>query len=242
MVILGVIALILAILLLMPIRVRIAYQDGSTTVKLSAGPIRRSLYPPAEEPEKEPTEEPLKKAEKKAKKKADEPKKKRRINREQILYLLEKGPKILGRAIKRLGRRIRICPLKLYLLVAAEDPADTAILYGRISGGLSACLPELHRHIHIDDQDIQLFPDFSQDQMDVIADVGISLRIWDVLVIGVCAGCSLIKLLVGFRRRGDKETPEKKEKQKDTAQRRPDKGQEVPDVSANPNDEEKKNG
>ena len=138
-------------------------------------------------------------------------------------------------------------------MVAGEDPADTAILYGRIYGGLSACLPGLHRHIHIDDQDIQLFTDFSEDQLDVIADVGFALRIWDILVIGVCAGCSLVKLLVGFKRREDKLPPEerqqkkhkkrrKKKKQETSAQRRPDEGQEVSDRSANTKDEENEHG
>ena len=80
----------------------------------------------------------------KKKEKTDKPaKKKAGINREQILYALEKLPPILGRALQRTGRSIRVRPLKVYVLVAGRDPADTALLYGQLEAALHGALPLL---------------------------------------------------------------------------------------------------
>ena len=123
-----------------------------------------------------------------------------KINREQILYSLETLPPILGRALKRTGRRLRLTPLKVHLLVAGPDPADTALLYGRLEAALGAALPALHRLVRIKDQDVRLFLDFQREQMDLIADVGLSLRPWDLVSVGLRAGGSLLKWYLRFRK------------------------------------------
>ena len=82
------------------------------------------------------------------------------------------------RLLGRTGRGVRVEPLKVHLLIACADPADTAQLYGRLCAALSAGLPLLERAVRIKDQDIRLFPDFMGDRMDCIADVGVSLRPW----------------------------------------------------------------
>ena len=47
--------------------------------------------------------------------------------------------------------------------------------------------------------------------MDCIADVGVSLRLWDVLAVALCAGGSLLKWFMGFRKLADR-PPENTEK------------------------------
>ncbi len=205
-------ALLLCAVLITPIHIRAAYDQGEISAGLQYGPLKRQLYP-----EKEKAEEAAKDT-KKAKKKsaqekpdgeAAEKKKGFRVNRAQILYSLEKLPPILGKALRRTGRRLRFRTLKLHLLVAGADPADTAVLYGKLEAALAAGLPAIHRLVRIQDQDIRLFLDFQREEMDCIADVGVSIRIWDLAVIGLCAGAGLLKWLVGFRRLAD---PPKEEK------------------------------
>lgn len=203
-IILCVIGALLCILLFTPIRVRASYDQGEASVRVRFGPVALPLYPrEASEPKaRKPKKE--KPPEETAAEGAKNQKKGMKVNREQLLYTLEKLPPVLGRALRRTGRRIRIRPLKLHVLVAGSDPADTAALYGRLEAALAAALPILHRKIHIKDQDVRLFLDFQAERMDCIADVGIAVRLWDLLVIGLCAGASALRWLVGFRRLADK--------------------------------------
>ena len=86
--------------------------------------------------------------------------------------------------------------------------------YGRIQAALAAGLPILHRAVSVKDQDIQLFPDFLRDRMDCIADVGASLRPWDLVSVGIRAGGSGLKWFLGFRRLA---SPRPSPKQEQTA-------------------------
>lgn len=226
MIILCVIAALLAVIVLIPVQIRAAYDQGDISAFVRYGPLKIALYP---RPEKEDAGEEKPKKEKKSTKSekrketqpaasaekaetgeaapAEEPEKKKKklkINKDQILYSLEKLPPILGRALKRTGKRIRIVPLKIHLLVAGTDPADTALLYGKLEAALAAGLPTLHQLVRIREQDIQLFLDFQEEQMDCIADVGLTIRPWDVLVIALCAGASALKWFIEFRKLADK--------------------------------------
>lgn len=207
-IILCVIVLLFALVLLLPVGVRISYDRGELAASVRYGPVHIALYP---RPEKAADEVKLQKEEKlpepvPAQDSADAApeKKKFSINADQILYTLEKLPPILGRALKRAGKRMRIEPLKVHLLVAGTDPADTARLYGKLEAALAGGLPVLHRLVRIREQDIQLFLDFQEEKMDCIADVGVSIRPWDVLLIALCAGGSALKWFLGFKKLADK--------------------------------------
>lgn len=208
LIILCAVVLALAALLLTPVRARFSYDRGELAAQVRYGLIKVRLFPPKEKPEeRKAPEEKEKPAE--AEKKEEKPK--AGIGREQILYSLETLPPILGRALRRTKRRIRLEPLKIHLLIAGTDPADTALLYGRLEAALGAGLPALHRLVRIKDQDIQLFPDFAGDRMDCIADVGIAIRPWDALAIALPAGGSLVKWLLRFKKLAPKAPEEKRE-------------------------------
>ena len=196
-IILGILALVLAVVALTPVHVRVTCDADGLTAGVRYGPLRLRLYPrPAGEKEK--------KAAKPEKKKKEKPEKKKKptakINREQIFYSLEKLPPVLGRALERVGRRIVITPLQVYLLIAGTDPADTAQLYGRLTSALAGGLPVLQRTVRIREQDIRLYPDFTAERTQCAADVGVRIRPWDVLVIAVCAGAGLVRWFLGFRK------------------------------------------
>ena len=201
-VILCVILLLLGLILFTPILVRVMREEEGLLVRLHVGPVKLQVYPPKEEAQ-QPLEEEEKPQEKKTK--AKPAKQRKPLTKEQILYLIEKLPPILGRALRRVSRRVRIGPLKVYVLLSEEDPADTALLYGKVEAALMAALPVLHRHLQIRDQDIRIYPDFQGSGMDYRLDVGIAIRLWDVLVSGFCAGASGLKTLIGMKRLGAKD-------------------------------------
>ena len=176
--------------------------------------MRLSLFPGKKEPVGDRPEE------KKKPEKEPKPKKKgRRINREQILYALETLPPILGRALRRTGRSIRIRPLKIYVLVAGYDPADTALLYGRLEAALHGGLPLLRQAVRISEEDVRLYLDFTKRQMDVIADVGVSLRPGSLAWVGLRAAASLVKWFLGFRKLASPPDKEEKSQEKEMTEK-----------------------
>ena len=212
--------LLLLIALLIPVKVRFSCDQGDMALAVRYGPVKLQLFPPPEkgkEKEKTPRKKKAKKIQEDSdhKKKKEKPKKpKAKINRDQILYAVEKLPPILGRAMRRTGRSIRITPLKVYVLVAGTDPADTARLYGRLNAAVGAGLPVLENVLGVKDVDIRLYTDFTQQQMDLIADAGISLRPGSLVWIGLRAGGSLLKWFFGFRKLASPPPGDNKEEQK----------------------------
>lgn len=207
--ILAVLLILLLIALLIPVYVRITYADGKTSFSLRYAFITRAISSGgdgSEEKKKTVGETDEKKS----------PKSKAKVNAEQIRYSLDILPGILSRMLKRVGRGIRVEPLKVYVLVASKDPADTAVLFGKIEGALAALLPALHKKLRIKEQDIRVYPDFCGESMDLIADVGIGLRPITVFRAVLCAAGSLIVWFIRVRKLADK-TVENKPSDNDTA-------------------------
>ena len=205
--------LLLVLLLQIPVQVRFTYDQGDLSLGVRFGFVKIQLFPRPERPEKPEKEKKPKKKKKKKEKKEKKKKPKAKINREQIFFALEKLPPILGRALRRTGKSIRIDPLKAWVLVAGENPADTATLYGRLEAALAAGLPVLRKVISIKNEDVRLYLDFAEQKMDAIADVGIALRPWRLVTIGVRALGSLIKWYLGFRKLASPPPPEETEEE-----------------------------
>ena len=215
LVLLGIILLVLTVLLLIPINIRVSYECKELRAWISYASWKMMLFP---RPEKNEQTQEQAAADSKKKISAEaKSEKKKKLNWAQISYSLEELPRILLRALRCTGRRITILPLKCHILIATSDPADTAVLYGRLEGVLAATLPSLHRKIRIREQDIRLFPDFCGDQMDVIADIGIRIRLGDILLVAISAAGALVKWYFGLKKRADRSDAAHKIKKKTTA-------------------------
>ena len=204
----------LLVFLLLPVSIRVSYADKKFFVRISYASWKKTMVPAEEKNEEQAVNETEKEA-----KPQKEKQPKARPNLQQISYSLDVLPGVLLRALRRTMRRIRIKPLKVHILVALSDPADTALLYGKLSGVLNATLPLLHRAVRIEDQDIQLFPDFSREEMDCIADVGVRIRPLDILIVALLALGGIIKWYAGYKKRADK--TDITNKKKSTAQADP---------------------
>ena len=211
----------LLILLLIPVSLRISYDSGDLRVTVRYA--SKLLYPSERKKTKDASAQKKGKA-KTQPAKTDESTKaseKKKPNFDQISYSLDVLPGIIVRALRGTMRRIRIIPLKLHILVALSDPADTAVLYGKLHGALNATLPLIHRAVRIKEQDIQLFPDFAGEKMDCIADVGIQIRPFDVLIVVLVAAFGILKWYNGYKKRADKNDTAQETTKKTTAQADP---------------------
>lgn len=209
LILLGMILLAAAVLLLIPLNLRVSYEAGALRAWLRYASKTIDLYPPKEgKDEKTGSED-----QNTAKSKEEKPKKeKTKPNWEQISYSLDVLPRVFLRALRRTGRRIVITPLKFHLLVAGIDPADTAVLYGKLQAVLAAVLPPLHQAVQIREQDIRLFLDFCEERMDCVVDFGVRIRPWDMLTVALSAMGGVIKWYFGFKKRAS--TPEASHKKK----------------------------
>ena len=203
-IILAAAAALLLLLLSMPVGLRFSWREEGR-LALRIGPLRLTLYPPGAEKEaREEKPEKKKKKKKKAKKDADvqekEERKRTPPTREQILYSVDKLSALAGRLIRRFFRGVRVDPLLLHLTVAGEDPADTAVLYGRLSGAAAALLPALRRVVTIRREDIFIGLDFQREHWLVEADVGVRMRLGRLLALALAALFGGISWYLGWRR------------------------------------------
>lgn len=222
LILLAVLLTVLLILLLLPVSLRVSYEGRQLRIALRYA--SKFIYSSDRTEKQDAAAKPKKEKAKKEASKTDEPTKvseKEKPNFQQISYSLDVLPGIIVRALRGTMRRIRITPLKLHLLIALSDPADTAVLYGKLHAVLNATLPLIHRSVRIKEQDIQLFTDFSGEEMDCIADVGIQIRPIDVLIVAIIAGFGLIKWFIGYRKRADKSDTAQEQAKKTTAQADP---------------------
>lgn len=192
---------LLFIALLIPVYIRVTYDGGELNAVLKYAKFTIPFRSSEKDDGEEKTEGKKKKTSQKR-------------TQEQVQYALDTLPQIILKFLKRTGRRIWLDPLKIHILVATPDPADTAVLYGRLEGVLAALLPTAHRAVRIREQDIRLFPDFCENEMDCIADVGVGIRAGGLLAVLLLTAGSLIKWYIGFSRLASKApAAERKNKQ-----------------------------
>jgi len=221
-----------------PVGGEVSYR-GMLSVRVRVGPLRLTVYPRKPKKRKEPpskekapvpsqeagTGETEKKPpggkEKPAEKEksAEKAKKKKRLlpNREQIRYSLRVLPPLLGRALRRTRRRILLSPLRLAVVFGGPDPADTAELYGKAQALISALVPALKELVRIKNDEIHLATDYDSETTHIAGEIGLTIRIGDLLWIAVSTAAGLLRWLIGFRRRAGK--PERQEKQKEQPER-----------------------
>lgn len=164
--------LVLVCLLRVGIQVTLGPEGTQAEVRLSLFHLR--VYP---------GKEPLPQAEHQAETAAKDGEQalKRRLPKIRPQDLLDAGRTLwppLKRALARTRRGVRIRPLELSVaLGGAEDPAQTAQLYGGLCAALWSGMPVLESLVEIRDPQIHLEVDYSQAETRTEGAVGVSLRV-----------------------------------------------------------------
>ena len=198
--ILGVLALLLLLLCLLRLGARVSW---GTEVRVTAilGPVRLQILPGKEKPRKEKP----KKAES-AEKREKKPKKARKSlpkpNGEDIREALHLLLPALKRALGKLGRGIRIDPLRVSLTLAGKnDPADAAEKYGYLQAAVWAWMPQLQRFLHIPDPRIHTGVDFEAEGTDFGGEAAVTLRLGTLLAMGFALLIPAVKWFRSYRKR-----------------------------------------
>lgn len=195
LIVLGLIALLLLILWT-PVGIHAVYDQG-VRLRIQAGILYLSVYPPKKAGKKEEVPGPPKKqvapAEDKQTPGAKLP------NRQQIAYTLETLVPALFRSMGRLGRRIQIPVLRLRAVFAGEDPAEVALLYGKAQAATASLLPLLEKMIRLKVTEIQFSTDYQAQHTTFFGEIRIKVRLGSLVALGCSMLLCLLSWLRGYR-------------------------------------------
>lgn len=204
-------AAILLALAVLPLGVRIRYNDAGFVLKVIAGPLRITVFPQKKKVKKKKTK--TQKQEKNAVSSAqssensEEPpqppntqpeKKEKGGSLTKFLPLVKLGLQFLG----DFRRKLRLDNLYLRLILAGDDPCDLAVNYGRIWAAVGNLMPQLERLFVIKKRDIQVECDFTAAETTVVAHLDISITLGRLLVLVIFYGVRILFELLSMKRKG----------------------------------------
>ena len=171
--ILLILLLLLIGLMLLPVGVDAEYNPEGFFLRVKAGPVRLTILPKKpKKPKKPKTEKP---------KKEKKPKKKPKLTLDLIFTLI----RLALEAVSTFRKKLKVELFRLWLLVATKDPYQTATLYGTISAALEGLYPFAARALDIKDRDVRLNADFTEESMGVEGRLILTIRIGQILGIGL---------------------------------------------------------
>lgn len=190
-IILGILG-VLILLLLLPIGVKIRYEDKGLRVQLLIGPVHYQIYPGKRKEKKEKVKaEGKPKAPKKgAGEKKEMPRKGGKLS--ELKKYIPTAMELLNAIRKRLVLR------KLTLLVnlAGDDPCDLALDYGKANGAIGSGMALLEQAFRVKKRDVQVFCDFLAVETEVYLDMEITGCTGRLLGVLIRYGLKLLKIFL----------------------------------------------
>ena len=181
---------IVFLLAVLPLGVQIRYNSEGMVLKVIAGPIKITLLPrPQKEKKEKKKKEPKKKAtpaeEENLPKPPQPPKasKEKKTKGEKGGSLTDFLP-LVKVALDFLGdfrRKLRLDNLYLRLILAADDPCDLAVNYGRAWAAVGNLLPQLEKWFVIKKRDVEVECDFEAVEILVIAHLDLTITLGRLL-------------------------------------------------------------
>ena len=197
MIIIAIVFTILILIAFLRFGVMAEYSIDGLSLRASIGIFRINIYPkkPQRKRRKEKT-----RVKKEKKQKGKEKSKKREFKKpgsmEEFLEILEIAKNTLG----RLRRRLLIKRLIIHYTAGSDDPAKTALTFGRISAIFSTILPLLKSIFRIRKHELRSFADFDAKKPRIYVSASISISVWETVYIFL----ALLPLLANKLRIGKK--------------------------------------
>ena len=180
---LGVVVLLAAL----PLGVRIRYDADGLLVKIIAGPLKFKVFPLPKKgkAEKKPKKTSEKKSQDSLPKQPQPPHKpKEKKTGGSLMDFLP----LVKTAIDFLGdfrRKLRLNNMELKLILAADDPCDLAVNYGRAWAAVGNLMPQLENWFVIKKRNVEVECDFTASQTLVIAHLDLTITLARLLA-AVC--------------------------------------------------------
>ena len=179
-IILGCVVLVLALLLLVPVRAKASYSQEGVRLALALGPITVPVVP-------RPAKRPKKKKQPTAQQTAPQPEKGE--GQKLLEALLDPGSwkkfrrylPLICEAAGELRRKIIVRKLKMHLIWAGEDPASAAIGYGMIHGVIGGIWNLIDGSFRVKDHKFVVDLDYDKKEPQVSAQAVLSLTVGQCL-------------------------------------------------------------
>ena len=188
-----IVLLVLLLILTFPVGLDAAYNPQRWFIKLKLGPFRLSILPSDGEKKKK---EPKKEETKPEQPGGDAPKKRPKLTLDDILTLLEIGLD----ALRRTFRHLSIDRFYLSWTAAADDPYDAVQQYGRVNAILGTLAGPAHRGLSFRDEDVRTDLDLTAASPVIDGQIILSIQIWEILLIAICALAALLKWYLNKKR------------------------------------------
>ena len=193
---------IIFLLAILPLGASVKYNSDGPLVRVIAGPIRFTVFPMKKKEKKE--KKPKEKKQKKAKKvKKEKPKKEtEKSNKTTKEEKKEKGGSILDfLPLVKVGLdflngfrwKLRVNRLEMKLIMAADDPADLGMNYGRAWAAVGNLIPRLEQNLVIKKRDIEVECDFTTSETLVIARLDITITLGRIIALVVVTGIRALR-------------------------------------------------
>ena len=200
---------VLILLAVLPMGVSVKYNAAGALVRLILGPIKITLFPrPKKEKKEKKKKESAKKQEQPSKDLPQNPKPPAKPKEEKskeekggswtdFLPLVQEARRFLG----DFRRKLRVDVLEMKLIMAADDPCDLAVNYGRAWAAVGNLLPQLERLFVIKKRNIQVECDFTASKTLVIARLDLTITLGRLLAAVVVFGIRALKEFLKFKKK-----------------------------------------
>lgn len=180
---------LLTLLNLLRVGVSAGYEAQAFSVSARVGPLTIPVWPrpPAEEPKKPKKEKPPKEP-----KAPQEQTKEKELDFDTVLALA----KLALTAAGSFRRKLTVELFRLVFVAGSSDPYDTAMQSAYVQAALGGLRPLAERALHIQERDVQVGADFTADKPRIEARLTLTIRIGQIVAIGVVFGVGYLKLML----------------------------------------------
>ena len=188
---------VIVLLAVLPLGASVLYDGDGPRIRIVAGPLKIQVFPLKKKPKKQKSK---KKKEKRPKRSAEKakpvPKPDTGGSWTDFLPLVHLGLDLLN----DFRRKLRVNELKLHLTMAADDPCDLAVNYGRMNASLAGLTAQLERFMVIKKRDIRIQCDFTADETLILARLDLTVTLGRLLSIAVRYGFRALKTFLNIKK------------------------------------------
>lgn len=177
---------VILLLTILPLGVSARYDSDGPLAKLIVGPVRIKLYPGKKGEKKGKEKKPVKKT---ATGKKTSSKKKKGGSFSDFLPLVN----LVLDFLDTFRWKLRVKRLEMKLIMAADDPCDLAVNYGKAWAALGNLVPVLERQLVIKKRDLEVECDFEANTTAIIARVDLTITLGRLLSISVVHGIRILR-------------------------------------------------
>lgn len=185
--VLVIIFLLLALIMLIPLGVYASYDSSGLKLKLRVSAYKKQIFPRESKPEPEPEPE----SAEDGGESAEKVKKMPSFGIDEWRTVLN----ILFKALRRFKKGLSFDKIFMRFIAASPDPYDTVRIFNAVNSLVGAAAPFFESEFKVRQRDIFIDTDMTADKCSYSLELGLSIRVGQLLVIALAAGFAFLKLL-----------------------------------------------